>query len=121
MPSPSDRSMPAGQNKKKPSRSDNIKPDRAPAWRNKTRGARNRKGFGATPQEEAGLVDSRLWARCQALIPAVETRITNTGPRGLAAGRHEFVPGGETGPVAVVRAHAVARGFSAFGTSKDPL
>jgi hypothetical protein len=36
------------------------------------------------------------------------------GPRELAAGRHEFVPGVPSGRLAVVWAQAVARGFSPF-------
>ena len=37
------------------------------------------------------------------------------GPRWLAAGIHEFTPGGPPRPLAVVWAKAVARGFSPFG------
>src|SRR5512136_90984 len=37
---------------------------------------KTRKGFGATPQEEAGLLDSRLGARCWPLVPAAETQVT---------------------------------------------
>lgn len=42
-----------------------------------------------------------------------------TGPRQLSAGRHEFVPGGPTGRLAVVWAKAVGRGFSPFRTSES--
>jgi hypothetical protein len=41
-----------------------------------------------------------------------------TGPRQLSAGRHEFVPGGPTGRLAVVWAKAVERGFSPFRISE---
>jgi hypothetical protein len=71
------------------------------------------------PQEEVGLLDSRLRTRCRALTPAVETRITCSGRRGLAVPRGELAPERGTERVPIVWTQVLAGRLSESAAIQD--